>query len=215
MAKVPNDTTVRQAMRSKSLAEAALAAPAGQQVALKILAPGMKSASEQFIASDTLVTTLARSMSKEGDESKTAIAELHGCYNEFLPVAQTKCGFTGSAASSFSTDTDLFAGAEGMEVCFEEQQDQDWAKSALAQLSPVMDKAAKESTEYIEIDRELQKAKATRSLRADEFRAELLPFRRTVRATFGSASHEYRDLCDPQRRKQGTPPAGEGGEATS
>ncbi|MBI4702783.1 MAG: hypothetical protein HY744_16815 [Deltaproteobacteria bacterium] len=93
-----------------------------------------------------------------------------------------------------------------MEQALEAAGEQQWAKTALGQLAPAVDGAAKEYTEQVAAGRALQKAQAARGRASDEAREILVPFRKAVRASFGRTSKEYRDLRDRRRGPGGDEP---------
>jgi hypothetical protein len=186
--------------RGKEIAQAALAAPESEQVGLKILAPGFLSVADAYLIADAHVADLVRDLAKEAKESDRALVRLEKSYDEFLPVARHKADFDAPAASQYATSDDFIAGAEALEDVFEQFKGEPWAQAALSSLSGLIDETAKEYSEQVAMQRQLQKAEQRRAKAAVEARAELLPFRQVVRATFGPTSKEYRDLKDRQGR---------------
>jgi len=200
MAAQPYEHTTRQMNRAKEIGEAANEAPEGEQVALKTLAVDMIASADAYLVANGLVSELERQLVKEAKESDRALTRLTKTYDEFLPVARHRADFDGPAASMFATSDDFLAGAEALEATFEQFKGEPWAQAALSSLSALIDETAKEYSERVSAQRRLQKAEQRRAEAAVGARAELLPFRQVVRATFGSTSKEYRDLKDRDYR---------------
>ena len=195
------EMTTRQLTRAKEIAQKAM--DSGEWVALKILAPDMVAAADNYLIADRKVHNQQQLLTKEVQEADTGTSKLSSLYNQLLPVAQQKLGFDGGYSSTYRTADDLFASAELMEASFEKHKEQQWASEALAALTPMLDSSSKEYHDQVQAYRDIQKAQAQRARAADQSRHTLLLFRRVVRASLGKQSREYHDLQD--QRRQTTP----------
>jgi hypothetical protein len=205
--------TDRQVGRAIPLAQTALAAPAGEVVALKALAPEVLTTAAAYQTAKVTLLTLERATAKETEEALAAQAPLAKAYDEAVGVVTAKvAGTSFAAASTFGTVDDFFIAAEDLEGVLEEHQAEAWAKPLLDRIAPLCDAAAKEQKEATEAGKAAQKARQHRAQAATTFRDALVPFRRVVRATYGRSSKEYRSLLDRQSRGSGgeptPPPAG-------
>lgn len=203
MAAQSMEFTRRQVSRVRATAQAALAAPEGQHVALKTLAPETIAQCDTFTAADDAVLAAEEVVRKEGLESTAALTALSSLYDQMREVTAGKMGISFEAASRFRTPDDLLNIAEDLENTLE-RADPEWAAPVLAEYSPVLEAAEKEYSERAGALKSLQDTVINREQAEGQLRPVLVRFRRAVRATFGSRARQYREILD-RRGRAGAP----------
>ena len=197
--------TRRQLSRARNTATQALAAPEGQQVALRILAPDMIAQCNAFDAADTAAQQAAPAAKKEVAEGNQAMTALASQFDQAREVTAAKLGISYEAASAFATPDDLLNAAEDLEAQLQ-NADPSWAEALLAASGAALETATREQKEGTDALKALQKAQLQREQAEGAMRPVLVRFRRGVRATFGSKSREYRELLDRRSRRPGEDP---------
>jgi hypothetical protein len=181
------------------MADAAVAAAAGEVLALKALAPDMIAQCDAFAAADVAVAKAEQAAVKEVREGRVAVEALRTLFDQFREVVLAKLAVTYEASSAFPTPDDFLNAAEDLERTLE-SADAEWAAPLLAPLSAALEAADKEHGEGSAALKALQKATLQREQVEGAMRPVLVRFRRAVRATFGSRSRQYRELLDRRSR---------------
>lgn len=202
--------TRRQVSRVMVTANAALAAPAGEQVALKALAEDIIAQGRAFDAADKAVQAAERVAAKEVSESSAAMSKLRQMFDQMREVSAAKLNVTYEAASAFPTDDDLLNAAEDLEEGLQ-AGDPEWATSVLEAFTPVLETASKEAAEGVSARKAVQQATLARDQAEGNLRPVLVRFRRAVRATFGSSARQYREILDRRTRKGQSDDPADGG----
>jgi hypothetical protein len=192
----------RQFARAKHTAQLALAAPAGEQAAVRALASELLAQCTAIDAVDAGVRAAQEGSAKEVREAMQALKPLAKAYDQACVVLNSKLGLVHGAASTLATPDDLLHSAEEVEKELEHRKQETWALELLGSLQPVLEAAIREQTEANEALKALQKAQIAREQAEGAARPVFVRFRRTVRVTFGRTSREYRELLD---RRGGEP----------
>ncbi len=212
MASQSFEFTARQVGRARATAEAALAAPDGEKVAIKVLARDLLALCDSYDAAARAVTLAERATDKEVSEGDAAIQALRTLYDQAREVVDLKTGVSYESAASFNTPDDFLNAAEDLEGTLE-TADPSWASPLLASISAAVEAATKEYGEASAARKALQKAVIEREQAEGTLRPVLVRFRRVVRTTFGSRSREYRELLDRRSRSSSAGDASAGDEA--
>jgi hypothetical protein len=207
--------TRRQLGRARITANAALAAPEGRQVALKVVAPDMLAQCDAYDAADAAVKGAEAASAKETREALAAIKPATEAYESVIHAVAAKSGSRYAAASTFSTPDDFFHVAEDVESELEANAAQSWAQALLAHFQPILDAAMTEQHQASDALKALQTARVKREQAEGAARPVFLRFRRLVRGEFGRSSRQYRELLDKHGRanEDEEPPAGVAGAA--
>jgi hypothetical protein len=192
--------TKRQLGRAKTIAQAALAAPATEQLVLKVLAPDMVAECTSYEAADAAVRGAEVVAEKELREAMQAMAPVTKAFDEVRVAVAAKTLVQFQAASSFTTPDDFLHAAEELESVLEQHQAEAWVAPVLAMFAPLIDSAVKEQSEASDAVKALQKAQLSREQADGKMRPVLVRFRRAVRATFGKSAREYLELRDRRGR---------------
>lgn len=191
----------RQMSRAEATAKRVLAGPAGENLALRALAPTFLASYGEFNTADTRATKAGVDTAKEVGEGEAALAKLRTIFDQTKEVVAAHTGISYEAASAYGAPEDLMNAAEEMEDLM--TAGSEWAGPLLEVFSATVDEAGKEHGEASQARKAQQKAQLEREQAAGRARPVFVRFRRSVRAAFGSSSREYRELLDRRGRSDG------------